>query len=219
MAASAPQPHFRAVVGETGRNRMMDQTIRAILCPVAGAINPWTGYHRKPQTMRVQGNSKYVALRAVSTEPVRSDRVQLPALSMDASLRDNGTPGARRETPRMTFMDKKLEQITGGMMPVRLSGELEHFHRFNKSTTSLQLRRGLSKTPSVQMEYILNKPPKPPSVEQLAPVLNSCIGAFKRASLFKRKTSDASAASRAPSFDGTASGQSIAEDLAALLVN
>ena len=195
MAAGtdAPLPNFRAVVGETDRNRVMDQTIRACLCPTENKKTPWQEYMRPPQLMRVQGQSKYVALRAVSTELLRNDRVQLPLLVSDASLRGPGTAGV--PTPRTTFMANSMEQIQGGKRPMGSSTDLEHFHRFNRSTTCLLLRRGVSKTPTVQMEYILNK--KPPMLEQditvemLAPVMKFAVSAFQR------KMS--SSASRAPS--------------------
>ena len=184
MAAGmdAPLPNFRAVVGETDRNRVMDQTIRACLCPTENKKTPWQEYMRQPKLMRVQGQSKYVALCAVSTELLRNDRVQLPSLVFDASLRGPGTAGV--PTPRMTFMANSMEQIQGGKRPMGSSIDLEHFHRFNRSTASLLLRRGVSKTPTVQMEHILNK--KPPMLEPdltaevLAPVMKFALSAFQR---------------------------------------
>jgi hypothetical protein len=189
----APLPNFRAVVGEQQRDRIMDETIRAILQPI-GKSNPWDGYRRAPQLMRVQGNSKYVALRSVSTDSVLGGSLpglhsQLPPLHQDPSMRGPGTPG--KPTPRRTLMANKLDQIQGGTMPMQSSETLDHFHRFNKSTKSMHLRRGQAKNPTVQMQYILTKKPEPAPIDpaHAAPALDFAISAFARGSLFSRRAS------------------------------
>ena len=192
--------NFRAVVGEQERDRVMDETIAAILQPTSAKSNPWAGYRRPPQILRVQGSSKYVARRSVSTEPASGKPILLaPLAELDVSLRGGGTPG--KPTPRMTLMDNRLKQFQGGLERRRSSDDMDHFHRFNKSMTSRQLRCGVAKTPSVQLEYIVNRRPPSPSVQTVAPVVDFAISAFKRgfgrktSNAFERKTSSASASS------------------------
>ena len=193
-------PDFRSVVGEHARDRVMDETIRTILAPV-GKSSPWERYKRKPHIMQVQGNSKYVAIRSVSTDPGMTHRVHLPPLQYDMSLRVSSTSG--NPTPRMTLMANKMEQIQGGHEPLRSSEELCHFHRFNKSTTCMQLRRDLPKAPTVHMEYILNSKPLPPTLEIAKPAFDFAVSAFKRSGTLGRLRG--SATSLASNSSSTAS--------------
>ena len=180
MLGATELRNFRAVVGEQARDRVMDETIAAILEPTATKSSPWDGYRRPPQLLRVQGNSKYVARRSVSTEPVHTMSVRLaPLAELDSSLRGPGTPG--KPTPRMTLMANKLEQVQGGLQPLRSSEDLDHYHRFNKSLNSRQLRRGGSKTPTVQMEYIVNV--RPPVHAEKTSAVDFAINAFRRSFL------------------------------------
>ena len=189
-------PNFRAVVGEQARDRCMDETIRAILLP-AGRSNPWDRARRPAQPARVQGNSKYVALRSVSTDPAIGGRATLPVLQPDMSGRGTGTP---RTPPHVTLMANKMQQIQGGLAPMGSGEELQHFHRFNKSLNSMQLRRDLFKGPTVQMEYILNK--KPAGAEAVNPLLGVAVDALREKP--RSKWAAASSASSS-STEGSAS--------------
>ena len=180
----------------------MDETLRAILRPVGQKASPWDEYQRPPHLIRVQGNSKYVprrgGYRSVSTDAVLQDaRTKLPALApfSDQSLR--GAPGTAGPTPRMTLMASRVEQIQDGARPLEGNEQIDHFHRFNKSTNCRLLRQDNTRNDAVQIEYILNKKPKPVQTEAVA----FAISAFKRAPTLK-----ALGASRGPS--STASQQS-----------
>jgi hypothetical protein len=174
----------------------MDETIRAILVPALRG-NPWDRTRPPAQSLRVQGNSKYVALRSVSTDPMIGMRVQLPALRPRISWGGPGTPGDI--TPRMTLMANKIEQIRGGLAPAPAAEELQHFHRFNKSVSSMQLRP-LEKGPTVQMQHIMGKKPAPSAEANKAQARDHVAFAVAALKDLKKKPRDS--ASREPS-DGS----------------
>ena len=199
MPAMAPEIRdFRAVVGEQARDRCMDETIRAILVPALRG-NPWDRTRPPAQSMRVQGNSKYVALRSVSTDPMIS-RLRLPALQPRMSWGGPGTPSDI--TPRVTLMANKIEQIQGGLAPALAAEELQHFHRFNKSVSSMQLRRDLAKGPTVQMQHIMAKKSAPSAEAKQAQARDHVALAVAALKDLKKKPRDS--ASR-ESSDGSGS--------------
>lgn len=184
-----------SIVGESDRDRYMDELVKQILHPVRKP-SPWEG-NQKPKTlMRIEGNSKYVAMRSESTdtglggymEKVFGGCRQMPL--QDASLRvltPGGTAIPTGMTPRRTLLENKLESMKDGLVFMSgLHGTLEHFHRFNTSTNlGLIKMRGLSKTPTVQLEYILAKKPEPQHAEGVAPAVD-LVNAFASALLRKR---------------------------------
>ena len=178
-------------VGDKQRNRVMDETLRQILVPAGGRHSPWDAYRRPGPMQRVQGGSKFVAVRSVSTDPnQRAGSQELPpiATALDTSLRGPGTPG--RPTPRESLMASRIMQIHNGQRPVEVWSDMEHLHRYNKDFSNQSLRGAKDrKAPTVRIEYILNKKPSPPEPAVASSVLKFATNAFARPPSHNRETS------------------------------